>query len=105
MMKKIAIVSLAVIVLLGIAVAGFRLGWWSRIGPGSATPVSGQPNASTPGSGTPGSAGVEELPPGIYKVVVQAGEQTVVADRVEVALGGQTILRIVMKDGRLALQR
>jgi hypothetical protein len=50
-------------------------------------------------------AGVEKLPPGIYKVVVQAGEQTVVADRVEVALGGQTILHIVMKDGRLGLQR
>jgi hypothetical protein len=49
--------------------------------------------------------GIEDLPPGIYRVVVQAGEQTVVADRVDVALGGQTILHIVMKDGRLALQR
>jgi len=76
-MKKIAIVALAAIVLLGIAVAGFRLGWWSRLGPGSATPVSGQPNASTPGSGTPGSTPGTVATPGSGGTPAEATGTTV----------------------------
>lgn len=62
-MKKLMIVALAVIVLVGVAVAGFRFGWWNRIGPGNPTSVSGPGNA-TAGGGAPGSAPTAVPPPG-----------------------------------------
>ncbi|MBE3072308.1 MAG: VWA domain-containing protein [Acidobacteria bacterium] len=55
-------------------------------------------------SGEAGGA-PEALPPGIYKVVVQAGEQSITADGVQVALGQETAVRIVLKNDRLALEK
>jgi von Willebrand factor type A domain/F5/8 type C domain len=55
-------------------------------------------------SGEAGAAG-EELAPGIYKVVVEAGTEKLVADRVEVAVGGQTTLHVAVKNGRLVLEQ
>ncbi|MBE3134386.1 MAG: hypothetical protein IMZ55_13010, partial [Acidobacteria bacterium] len=55
-------------------------------------------------SGEAGGA-PEALPLGTYKVVVQAGEQSITADGVQVALGQETAVRIVLKDDRLALER
>ena len=46
----------------------------------------------------------EQLPPGDYKVVVKAGAREVVAPRVKIALGQEVTLRLVMKNGQLALE-
>jgi hypothetical protein len=62
-MKKLGIVALAVIVLVGIAVAGFRFGWWNRIGLGHPTSVSGPGNA-TAGGDAPGASGNPAAAPG-----------------------------------------
>jgi hypothetical protein len=50
-------------------------------------------------------ASAEELPPGTYKVVVDAGTEKLTADRVQVTVGGQTTLRIAVKNGRLVLEQ
>jgi hypothetical protein len=62
-MKTLAIVALAVIVLVGVAVAGFRFGWWNRMGPGNPTSVSGPGNA-TAGGGAAGASGNPAAAPG-----------------------------------------
>jgi len=46
----------------------------------------------------------EQLPPGDYKVVVRAGGREFVAPRVKVTLGGDTTVRLAMKNGQLALE-
>jgi hypothetical protein len=45
-----------------------------------------------------------ELPPGEYRVAIKAGAQDLVADRVKVALGKETKLRITLKDDQVVLQ-
>jgi hypothetical protein len=47
----------------------------------------------------------EELAPGAYKVVVQAGDESLVAEHVQVVLGKQTTVRIVARNDRLVLQQ
>ena len=53
-----------------------------------------------------GEAGgaADELAPGDYKVVVKAGGKDLVAPRVHVTLGQQTMLKIVLKGDQLALE-
>jgi von Willebrand factor type A domain len=46
-----------------------------------------------------------ELPPGSYRVVVQVADETLTAERVDVALGGDTTLRVTLNGDRLALGR
>ncbi|MEO8520238.1 MAG: discoidin domain-containing protein [Acidobacteriota bacterium] len=46
-----------------------------------------------------------DLPPGEYKVSVQAPDQLLVADRVTVAARGQTSLTLVLNNGRLEIRR
>ncbi len=46
----------------------------------------------------------EQLAPGDYKVVVKAGAREVVAPRVKIALGGETTVRLAMKNGQLVLE-
>lgn len=46
-----------------------------------------------------------DLPPGEYKVSVQAPDQVLVADRVMVAARGQTSLTLVLNNGRLEIRR
>jgi hypothetical protein len=55
-------------------------------------------------SGEAGGA-PESLPPGTYKVVVQAGEMSLAAEGVQVGLGKEASVRIVVKNGRLALEK
>ena len=55
-------------------------------------------------SGEAGGA-PESLPPGTYKVVVKAGEQSISAEGVQVALGRESTVRIVVRDDRLALEK
>lgn len=55
-------------------------------------------------SGEAGGA-PEALPPGTYRVVVKAGEQSIAADGVQVALGRESTVRIVLSKDRLALEK
>jgi hypothetical protein len=54
-----------------------------------------------------GEAGAspEELPPGDYKVVVRAGEEEVAAGPIKVAVGAETVLKVVIKGDRFAVER
>lgn len=49
-----------------------------------------------------GEAGspVDELPPGDYKIVLKTGAREIVAPRVNVTLGQEITLRLVMKEER-----
>jgi hypothetical protein len=49
-------------------------------------------------------SGVDELPPGDYKVVVKAGSREIVAPKVKIALGSTTTLRISFKQNQLVLE-
>jgi hypothetical protein len=53
-----------------------------------------------------GEAGwpAEELPPGDYKVVLEAGAREIVAPRVKITLGQQTTLKVVLKGSQLVLE-
>jgi hypothetical protein len=55
-------------------------------------------------AGGEAGSGAEELAPGTYKVVVQAGDESLVAEHVQVVLGKQTTVRIVARNDRLVLQ-
>jgi hypothetical protein len=46
----------------------------------------------------------EQLAPGDYKVVVKAGAREIAAPRVKVELGGETTVRLTMKNGQLVLE-
>jgi F5/8 type C domain/von Willebrand factor type A domain len=54
-----------------------------------------------------GEAGAspEELPPGDYKVVVSIGEEEVTAGPIKVAVGVNTVLKVVIKGDRFAVER
>jgi len=47
----------------------------------------------------------QELPPGDYKLVVQAGDEPLVIDRIPVAPGRDATVRVVRKGDRFALDR
>jgi hypothetical protein len=50
-------------------------------------------------------AGAEELPPGEYTVVVTAGETSVKAEHVGVALAQETTVRIALKNDQFVLEQ
>jgi Mg-chelatase subunit ChlD len=50
-------------------------------------------------------ASADELPPGDYKVVVRAGEEDVTAGPITVAVGAETVLKVVIKGDRFAVER
>jgi hypothetical protein len=54
-----------------------------------------------------GEAGGEstELPPGHYKVVVEAADEELVADKVVVGMGGDVTLTVALEDGRFVIKR
>jgi hypothetical protein len=54
-----------------------------------------------------GEAGgsAEELPPGDYRVVVRAGEEELTAGSVKVVVGQDTVLKVVLKGDRFAVER
>ena len=56
------------------------------------------------GKGEAGDNG-QDVPPGEYKVVVQAGDEELVIDRVTVAAGHDATVRVVRKGDRFALER
>jgi hypothetical protein len=47
----------------------------------------------------------EELPPGDYTVVVSAGDDKVTAGPFTVTVGGETVLKVVIKGDRFAVER
>jgi hypothetical protein len=49
--------------------------------------------------------GAEELPPGEYRVVVTAGETSLKAEHVRVALAQQTTLRVALKNDQFVLEQ
>jgi len=55
-------------------------------------------------SGEAGAA-PEELPPGDYKVVVRAGDEDVTAGPITVVVGAETVLKVVIKGDRFAIER
>jgi hypothetical protein len=54
-----------------------------------------------------GEAGesAQELPPGDYKVVVQAGDQQIVAEHVKVTQNGDVVLTVLAKGDRFVIER
>jgi Mg-chelatase subunit ChlD len=58
----------------------------------------------TVASGDAGASS-EELPPGDYKVVVNAGGEEVTAGPITVTIGADTVLKVVIKGDRFAIER
>jgi len=62
--------------------------------------ASGRQVASGEAGGT-----AEELPPGEYKVVIRAGDQELTSGPVVVAVGADTVLKVVVKGDHFAIER